>query len=75
MPMSPGSERIKSGGLGGSQVQGEQLKETCFINISLSALGRVIQQLVDQQKPGHKADHISYRDSPLTFLLQVGLLA
>lgn len=56
--------------MGGSQVQGEHLKETCYINSSLSTLGRVIQQLVDQQKTGRKG-HIPYRESRLTFLLQV----
>ncbi len=51
-------------------MQGEHLKETCYINSSLSTLGRVIQQLVDQQKTGRKG-HIPYRESRLTFLLQV----
>lgn len=47
---------------------GEGLKETTRINLSLSALGNVISALVDS-----KAQHIPYRDSKLTRLLQDSL--
>ena len=60
-----GSERIKSSGATGSQ-----LREACSINKSLSTLGRVIMELVDAQRSG-RPSHVPYRDSRLTFLLQV----
>ena len=44
------------------------MKEASAINRSLSALGLVINKLVSGQT------HIPYRDSKLTFLLQVSLL-
>jgi hypothetical protein len=44
---------------------GARLKEASSINKSLSALGHVITSLVDGRT------HIPYRDSKLTFLLQV----
>ena len=79
-----GSERIKGGALGGSQAQGEHFKEAVHINQSLTTLGRVIMELVEAQRgvngrPGSQqqlqqgARHIPYRDSRLTFLLQVGM--
>ena len=50
---------------------GAQLKETCAINASLTALGRVIAELVEAQRRGPAArHHVPYRDSRLTFLLQ-----
>lgn len=55
-----GSERIKVSG-----VTGAGLREATNINSSLSALGDVMQAL-DQK---HK--HVPYRNSKLTFLLQV----
>lgn len=55
-----GSERIKVSG-----VTGAGLREATAINSSLSALGDVMQAL-DQK---HK--HVPYRNSKLTFLLQV----
>ena len=59
-----GSERQKATG-----AAGERLKEASNINKSLSTLGLVIMSLVDAQH-GQKR-HIPYRDSRLTFLLQV----
>jgi len=47
---------------------GERLKEAQKINLSLSALGNVIQALVDG-----KSKHIPYRDSKLTRILQDSL--
>lgn len=57
-----GSERA-----GKSGVTGAQMKETQFINKSLSALGDVMEAL-DQ-----KAKHVPYRNSKLTYLLQDSL--
>lgn len=63
--VAAGSERVKlSGATGG------HFKEACLINQSLTALGRVIMELVDAQRHKNKG-HIPYRDSRLTFLLQV----
>lgn len=59
-----GSERNRVSG-----AKSEILKEACHINKSLSTIGRVIRGLVDSQKTGH--GHIPYRDSKLTYLLQV----
>lgn len=67
----PGSERIRSGAHGGSHVQGEHFKEACHINKSLTTLGRVIMELVEAQRSGRRGRHVPYRDSRLTFLLQV----
>ena len=57
-----GTERAKLTSAGG-----ERLKEAGMINKSLSALGNVINSLVDLSEG--KARHIHYRDSKLTFLL------
>jgi len=57
-----GSERQSKTG-----ATGDRLKEATKINLSLSALGNVISQLVA------KSQHISYRDSKLTRLLQDSL--
>ncbi|XP_022255659.1 osmotic avoidance abnormal protein 3-like [Limulus polyphemus] len=58
-----GSERQSKTG-----ATGDRLKEATKINLSLSALGNVISALVDG-----KSNHIPYRDSKLTRLLQDSL--
>lgn len=55
-----GSER-----LGKTEVDGQQLKEAQFINKSLSALGDCIHGLCT------KSSHIPFRNSKLTYVLQV----
>ena len=57
-----GSEKINQTG-----ATGENLEEAKKINLSLSALGNVIHALTS------RADHIPYRDSKLTRLLQESL--
>lgn len=61
-----GSEQQKSSG-----ASGDRLKEASNINKSLSILGRVINSLAQQQRGRFTTGHIPYRDSKLTFLLQV----
>ncbi len=61
---STGSERQKTSG-----AVGERLREANSINKSLSTLGLVINKLVEAQDGGTR--HIPYRDSRLTYLLQV----
>ena len=61
-----GSERQ-----GKTQAEGVRLKEATKINLSLSALGNVIEALV--ANASGKARHIPYRDSKLTRLLQDSL--
>lgn len=56
-----GSERISK-----TDATGDRLKEAQSINKSLSALGDVINALGNK-----KATHVPYRNSKLTFLLQV----
>ena len=79
MPGPDGKPKIKAGklhlvDLAGSERQsktgatGARLAEGAAINLSLSALGNVISALVDG-----KAQHIPYRDSKLTRLLQDSL--
>uniref|UniRef100_A0A7S1B9U5 Kinesin-like protein n=1 Tax=Corethron hystrix TaxID=216773 RepID=A0A7S1B9U5_9STRA len=58
-----GSERQSKTG-----ATGERLKEATKINLSLSALGNVISALVDG-----KTNHVPYRDSKLTRILQDSL--
>ncbi|KAL2490530.1 P-loop containing nucleoside triphosphate hydrolase superfamily protein [Abeliophyllum distichum] len=57
-----GSERV-----GRIEVEGKRLKESQFINKSLSALGDVISALAS------KASHIPFRNSKLTHILQSSL--
>lgn len=63
-----GSERLRygEGGMGLGDGSDQLLKETTAINSSLSVLGLVILKLTESQA------HIPYRNSKLTFLLQVG---
>ena len=63
-----GSERQKASG-----ATGERLKEASSINKSLSTLGHVIMSLIELQRGVHR--HVPFRDSKLTFLLQVWLRA
>ena len=58
-----GSERQKA-----SESEGERLREATSINRSLSTLGLVIKKLVAGEA------HIPYRDSRLTFLMQVSFV-
>ena len=55
-----GSERVNKSG-----ATGDRMKEAQAINKSLSALGNVVDALQ------HKQQHIPYRDSKLTHLMQV----
>jgi len=57
-----GSERVKESG-----VTGKELKEAQNINKSLSALGNCISARAN------KTQHVPYRDSTLTYLLQDSL--
>ncbi|TNJ26956.1 Kinesin-16 [Giardia muris] len=61
-----GSERITT-----SRVTNERLLETKKINLSLTALANVISALIDAERG--KRNHIPYRDSKLTKLLQDSL--
>jgi hypothetical protein len=61
-----GSERSKN-----TNAVGERLKEAGMINKSLSALGNVINSLVDLSEGKNR--HVPYRDSKLTFMLRDSL--
>jgi kinesin family member 15 len=66
-----GSEQQKASG-----ASGDRLREASNINKSLSILGRVINSLAQQQRTQRaQSAHVPYRDSKLTFLLQVRLTA
>ena len=52
-----------------SKVEGARKTEACAINQSLSALGDVFEALSARSK------HVPYRNSKLTYLLKVPLLA
>ncbi|CAE7040794.1 KIF3A [Symbiodinium natans] len=60
-----GSERQKATG-----ASGDRLKEGAQINLSLSALGNVINALTERTSGGR---HVPYRDSKLTRMLQDSL--
>jgi len=59
-----GSERLKK-----SESEGMRLKEALHINSSLTALGKVVMAL----DPNAESNHVPYRDSKLTRLLQNSL--
>ncbi|CCW61950.1 unnamed protein product [Phytomonas sp. EM1] len=61
-----GSERVSQSG-----VVGTRFEETRNINLSLSCLGRIIQQLSDKQSGKHVIP--AYRESALTWLLSDSL--
>ena len=61
-----GSERSKN-----TNATGERLREGAMINKSLSALGNVINSLVEVSEG--KSRHVPYRDSKLTFMLRDSL--
>ena len=62
-----GSERQKV-----AESEGERLREAGAINRSLTALGLVIAKLAASSASGSTGRaHVPYRDSRLTFLLQV----
>jgi hypothetical protein len=60
-PCLPCSERLNR-----SQAEDARKKEACAINQSLSALGDVFAAL------SSRSGHVPYRNSKLTYLLQVG---
>merc|ERR1712129_74284 len=60
-----GSERAKK-----TEAKGVRLKEGCNINQSLLTLGIVIKKLSEKHK---RRDHIPYRDSKLTHILEPAL--
>jgi hypothetical protein len=61
-----GSERTKKSG-----ATGGRFDEAVNINGALSALGRVVTSLVEND--GKRAAHISYKDNALTYLLKSGV--
>lgn len=64
-----GAERIsKTGNFG------DRLKEAGGINTSLLVLGRCLDTVQHNQRPGAKKDVVPVRESKLTFLLQSSLL-
>ena len=62
-----GSEKVEK-----TQASGKVLDEAKMINLSLSALGNVINALTEPKKNG-KEVHVPYRDSKLTRILQESL--
>ena len=62
-----GSEQQRS-----SEAEGDRLREARAINQSLSALGHVIHSLVERQN-GERF-HVPFRNSKLTYMLQVSVL-
>jgi len=62
-----GSERLKK-----TKAEGERLKEGININSGLLALGNVISALGDENR-ARSAQHVPYRDSKLTRMLQDSL--
>lgn len=63
-----GSEKVEKTG-----AEGRVLEEAKTINKSLSALGNVINALTSSQQG--KANHIPFRDSKLTRILQDALVS
>lgn len=63
-----GSEKVEKTG-----AEGRILEEAKTINKSLSALGNVINALTSS--PSGKSNHIPYRDSKLTRILQEALVS
>jgi kinesin family protein 4/21/27 len=63
-----GSERLKRTG-----AEGQRMREGIQINVGLLALGNVINALGDDQKKHKAKDHVPYRSSKLTRLLQDAL--
>lgn len=52
---------------------GDRLKEASGINTSLLVLGRCLEAVLHNQKPGSKKELVPTRDSKLTHLLQSSL--
>ena len=63
-----GSERVYK-----SDIKADRLKESCAINKSLSALGKVISTLAERDSSKNKNVVVPYRDSVLTRILQNAL--
>lgn len=66
-----GSEKWRSVDM--SNVSGDRIKELTSINKSLSALGNCISALMTSSKGSYNGNHIPYRDSKLTRLVQDSL--
>ncbi|KAJ9459471.1 Kinesin-like protein [Diplonema papillatum] len=62
-----GSEKVRQTG-----ATGQRLEESKYINKSLSHLGNVIAALTSKD-PGHLRQHVPYRDSKLTRILEDSL--
>ncbi|GLD99633.1 hypothetical protein PINS_up008359, partial [Pythium insidiosum] len=63
-----GSERLKK-----TQAGGNRMKEGIQINVGLLALGNVINALGDERRRSNPQQHVPYRSSKLTRLLQDAL--
>ena len=63
-----GSEQLKKSG-----VQGNQAKESININKDLFVLGKVVSALADKGNSPSVSNHVPYRDSKLTQILQDSL--